>query len=111
MERKYSGYRDMAVTGNAIVLTDSRSHLFAVDRRNGLELWSDYPAGKPHCSPPPSSSGDDVVVGDVEGYLYWLDRTDGTHQGHAAARQQWSLCRSAGGGSAPLYVQSRDGKL
>ena len=39
-KRKYSGYRDMAVTGNAIVLTDSRSHLFAVDRRNGLELWS-----------------------------------------------------------------------
>ena len=108
-KRKYSGYRDMAVTGNAIVLTDSRSHLFAVDRRNGLELWSNTQLENRTVTAP-VVLGDYVVVGDVEGYLYWLDRTDGSIK----AMQQLD---SSGLYAAPLvegdtlYVQSRDGKL
>ncbi|MGE6108503.1 outer membrane protein assembly factor BamB [Aeromonas sobria] len=108
-KRKYSGYRDMAVTGNAIVLTDSRSHLFAIDRRNGLELWSNTQLENRSVTAP-VIFGDYVVVGDVEGYLYWLDRSDGTIQ----AMQQLD---SSGLYAAPLvddetlYVQSRDGKL
>jgi len=108
-KRKYSGYRDMAVTGNAIVLTDSRSHLFAVDRRNGLELWSNTQLENRTVTAP-VILGDYVVVGDVEGYLYWLDRTDGTIK----AMQQLD---SSGLYAAPLvdgdtlYVQSRGGKL
>lgn len=108
-KRKYSGYRDLALTGNAIVLTDSRSHLFAIDRRNGLELWSNTQLENRTVTAP-VILGDYVVVGDVEGYLYWLDRTDGTIQ----AMQQLD---SSGLYSAPLvdgdtlYVQSRDGKL
>ncbi len=108
-KRKYSGYRDMAVTGNAIVLTDSRSHLFAVDRRNGLELWSNTQLENRTVTAP-VIMGDYVVVGDVEGYLYWLDRTDGSIK----AMQQLD---SSGLYAAPLvdgdtlYVQSRGGKL
>lgn len=108
-KRKYSGYRDMAVTGNAIVLTDSRSHLFAVDRRNGLELWSNTQLENRTVTAP-VVLGDYVVVGDVEGYLYWLDRTDGSIK----AMQQLD---SSGLYAAPLvdgdtlYVQSRGGKL
>ena len=108
-KRKYSGYRDMAVTGNAIVLTDNRSHLFAVDRRNGLELWSNTQLENRTVTAP-VVLGDYVVVGDVEGYLYWLDRTDGTIK----AMQQLD---SSGLYAAPLvdgdtlYVQSRGGKL
>ncbi|UNP89930.1 outer membrane protein assembly factor BamB [Aeromonas encheleia] len=108
-KRKYSGYRDLAVTGNAIVLTDSRSHLFAVDRRNGLELWSNTQLENRSVTAP-VIFGDYVVVGDVEGYLYWLDRTDGTIK----AMQQLD---SSGLYAAPLvdgdtlYVQSRGGKL
>ncbi|MGN4989296.1 outer membrane protein assembly factor BamB [Aeromonas sp. 97A] len=108
-KRKYSGYRDLAMTGNAIVLTDSRSHLFAIDRRNGLELWSNTQLENRTVTAP-VIFGDYVVVGDVEGYLYWLDRTDGTIK----AMQQLD---SSGLYAAPLvdgetlYVQSRDGKL
>ena len=108
-KRKYSGYRDMAVTGNAIVLTDNRSHLFAVDRRNGLELWSNTQLENRTVTAP-VVLGDYVVVGDVEGYLYWLDRTDGSIK----AMQQLD---SSGLYAAPLvdgdtlYVQSRGGKL
>ena len=108
-KRKYSGYRDLAMTGNAIVLTDSRSHLFAVDRRNGLELWSNTQLENRTVTAP-VILGDYVVVGDVEGYLYWLDRTDGSIK----AMQQLD---SSGLYAAPLvdgdtlYVQSRGGKL
>ncbi|WP_429154401.1 outer membrane protein assembly factor BamB [Aeromonas media] len=108
-KRKYSGYRDMAVTGNAIVLTDNRSHLFAVDRRNGLELWSNTQLENRTVTAP-VVLGDYVVVGDVEGYLYWLDRTDGSIK----AMQQLD---SSGLYAPPLvdgdtlYVQSRGGKL
>ena len=58
----------------------------------------------------PNADRDYVVVGDVEGYLYWLDRTDGSIK----AMQQLD---SSGLYAAPLvdgdtlYVQSRGGKL
>ena len=108
-KRKYSSYRDLAVSGDAIVLTDSRGHLFAVDRRNGLELWSNTQLENRSVTAP-VVLGDYVVVGDVEGYLYWLDRTDGTIK----AMQQLD---DSGLYAAPLvdgdtlYVQSRGGKL
>ncbi|MGL5032130.1 MAG: outer membrane protein assembly factor BamB [Aeromonas sp.] len=108
-KRKYSGYRNLAITGDAIVLTDSRSHLFAVDRRNGLELWSNTLLENRNVTAP-VIFGDYVVVGDMEGYLYWLDRTDGSIK----AMQQLD---SSGLYAAPivdgatLYVQSRDGQL
>ena len=108
-KRKYSGYRDMAVTGNAIVLTDSRSHLFAVDRRNGLELWSNTQLENWTVTAP-------VILGD---YAWWsgmwrLSVLAGPHrrlhQGHAAARQQWSYA-APWWMVTPVCVQSRGGKL
>ncbi|MDO2947370.1 outer membrane protein assembly factor BamB [Aeromonas simiae] len=108
-KRKYSAYRDMAVGSNEIFITDSRSHLFAVDRRNGLELWSNTQLENRSVTAP-VVFGDYVVVGDVEGYLYWLDRFDGTIK----AMQELD---SSGLYAAPLvdggtlYIQSRGGKL
>ncbi|MEW7864280.1 outer membrane protein assembly factor BamB [Aeromonas diversa] len=108
-KRKYSAYRDMAVSGDDIFITDSRSHLFAVDKRNGLELWSNTKLENRTVTAP-VVLGDYVVVGDVEGYLYWIDRFDGTIK----AMQELD---SSGLYAAPLvdgdtlYIQSRSGKL
>ncbi|MGL5285817.1 MAG: outer membrane protein assembly factor BamB [Aeromonas sp.] len=108
-KRKYSSYRDMAADDSAIVITDSSSHLFAVDRRNGLELWSNTKLENRDVTAP-VIFGDYVVVGDVEGYLYWLDRLDGTIKAMQKLDGSGLYANPLVEGDT-LYIQSRGGKL
>ncbi|MGL5948670.1 MAG: outer membrane protein assembly factor BamB [Aeromonas sp.] len=108
-KRKYSGASDMALSGSVILLTDSQSHLYAVDRRTGQELWANTQLSHRGVTAP-VLVGESVVVADSEGYVYWLDRTNGQ-----IARLE-RVDRS-GFYTAPvvnddvLYLQSRDGSL
>ena len=92
-----------------LVLTDERSYLYAVDRGNGREKWSNAQLAYRNLTAP-LVLGDYVVVGDSEGYLYWLDQADG----HIVSMQRLD---SDGLYVAPvldgdtLYVQTRSGEL
>ncbi|MCC4265320.1 outer membrane protein assembly factor BamB [Oceanimonas baumannii] len=108
-KRQYQGSEDLSTDGRLLFITDSRSHVFAVDARSGSEVWSNTGLENRHLTAP-AVFGDYLVAGDAEGYLYWLDRSTG---------KLVSLERvdSAGLYAAPvvagdtLYVQSRDGEL
>nr|WP_198650264.1 outer membrane protein assembly factor BamB [Oceanimonas marisflavi] len=108
-KRQYQGSEDLSTDGSLLFITDSRSHLFAVDARSGSEVWSNTGLENRRLTAP-AVFGDYLVAGDGEGYLYWLDRNTG---------KLVSLERidSAGLYAAPvvagdtLYVQSRDGEL
>ncbi|MDV2858147.1 MULTISPECIES: outer membrane protein assembly factor BamB [Oceanimonas] len=108
-KRQYQGSEDLSTDGRLLFITDSRSHLFAVDARSGSEVWSNTELENRRLTAP-VVFGDYLVAGDGDGYLYWLDRNSG---------ELLSLERidSAGLYVAPvvagdtLYVQSRDGEL
>lgn len=108
-KRQYSSYRQLSVSGNNIFLTDIKGHVYAIDRLNGLEKWS-QPALTNRDVTGPAPVGNYVVVGDFEGYLHWLDKDTG----EIVARH---LVDGSGIFSTPtvakdiIYAQSRDGDL
>ena len=75
-QRQYSSYREVSISGNSLFLTDVKGHVYAIDRNNGLELWSQLSfTNRGVTGPVPQ--GNYVVVGDFEGYLHWLDQDTG----------------------------------
>lgn len=108
-KRQYQGSQDLSTDGRLLYISDSRSHLFAVDARSGMEVWSNTELENRQLTAS-AVFGDYVVAGDVEGYLYWFDRQSG-------ALKSMQRIDSDGLYIAPLvvddtlYIQSRSGKL
>lgn len=72
----YSAYEDMAMSGSEVFVTDSRSHLIDVDRFDGHEKWHQQALQYRNVTAP-AVDGNYVLVGDKEGYLYWISRDSG----------------------------------
>jgi outer membrane protein assembly factor BamB len=108
-KRQYSSYRQISIYRNTIFLTDIRGHVYAIDRINGIERWSNLALTNRGVTGP-AIVDNYVVVGDFEGYLHWLDQDTG----EIVARHEVD---SSGIHSTPtvfnnvLYSQSRDGDL
>jgi len=108
-QRQYSSYREITISGNNLFLTDIKGHVYAIDRNNGLELWSQLSFTNRGVTGP-AAIANYIVVGDFEGYLHWLDQATG----EIVARHQVD---SSGIYTTPvvangvLYSQSRDGDL
>ncbi len=108
-KRQYSSHRQLSISGNTIFLTDVNGHVYAIDRIEGLERWSNLALTNRGVTGP-AVVGDYIVVGDFEGYLHWMSQ----ETGEIVARVE---ADSSGIYSTPtvakdiLYVQSRDGDL
>lgn len=74
--RNYSSYQDLAYDLSDLALTDRNSHIHAIIRIDGSERWVNS-ALTYRSVTGPAYLGDYVIVGDYEGYLYWLDGADG----------------------------------
>ncbi|WP_440874561.1 outer membrane protein assembly factor BamB [Thalassotalea sp. PLHSN55] len=108
-KRQYSSYAQMAIAGNNLYLTDVSGHVYAIDRNNGLERWSQLGLSNRNVTGP-VIEGQYVVVGDYQGYLHWLEQ----ETGDIVARH---YIDGSGIHTTPsvsnniVYSQSRDGQL
>ncbi|NQY88341.1 MAG: outer membrane protein assembly factor BamB [Colwellia sp.] len=108
-KRQYSSYRQISIYRNTIFLTNLRGHVYAIDRVNGIERWSNLALANRGVTGP-AVIDNYVVVGDFEGYLHWLDQ----ESGEIVARHEVD---SSGIHATPtvvnnvLYSQSRNGDL
>lgn len=108
-KRQFSSYRSIAIDGNNIFITDVKSHVYSLDRINGLEQWSQLSLTNRNVTGP-VVVGNYVVVGDFEGYLHWLNK----ETGEIVAQH---VVDSSGVYATPIvvdgiiYAQSRDGDL
>ncbi|MBA5764224.1 outer membrane protein assembly factor BamB [Vibrio sp. 404] len=75
-KRTYSSATDIANDGSRVFLVTEKDHLVAVDARSGTELWTNKQL-EHRLVTAPKVIGDYLVVGDSEGYLYWVDRSSG----------------------------------
>lgn len=108
-QRQYSSYRQLSVSGNSLFLTDLKGHVYAINRNNGLELWSQLSFTNRGVTGP-APIGNYVVVGDFEGYLHWLDK----ESGEIVARHHVDdsgIYTTPTVANDVLYTQSRDGDL
>lgn len=74
--REMGSYSGVAVDGDGLYLTDAEDQVWRLDRRNGASLWTQAQLARRKLTVP-VPAGDTVVVGDLEGYLHWLDKEDG----------------------------------
>jgi outer membrane protein assembly factor BamB len=75
-KRQFSSAMNMATDGGRLFIATDHDHLIAVDARSGTELWSNKKLEN-RLLTAPVVIDNYVVVGDGEGYLYWLDRNSG----------------------------------
>ncbi|QYK02480.1 outer membrane protein assembly factor BamB [Shewanella psychrotolerans] len=107
--RKYSSFNELVSSGLSLFVVDDHSRIYSVDKRNGLENWSNIELGNRDLTSP-AVFKDYLVVGDFEGYLHFIDRTNGKIVGRVEVD-------SSGLFSQPLviddkiYVQTRGGKV
>lgn len=81
----FSSYGSLAVNGNAIFGVNDQSQVWAFDKNGGADIWKND-ALKYRWVTGPAVQGNYVVVGDLEGYVHWLQVGDGA----LAARQRLS---------------------
>lgn len=78
--REIPSYAGISVDDSYVYISDDDSVVWALDRNNGNSVWKleDLMARSVSA---PALVGDVVVVGDLEGYLHWLDRDTGEIMG------------------------------
>ena len=76
-----SSYTGMIADNSAVYISDAKSLVWAFNAENGFVNWRQNQLEARIVSGP-ATMGHYVVVGDAQGYLHWLDKTDG----HFAAR-------------------------
>ncbi len=103
----------MSLSSNTLFVVDVISNVYALDSRNGVELWSQG-ALKQRLLTGVTPVGDYLVAGDKYGYLHWFDQADGKI---VARLEVGSDDDDEGIYHSPvvdgniLYTQTRDGKL
>lgn len=112
-KREYRSYRRISIDGNRLFVVDSNSQVYALDRRNGVESWTQTMLrGRELTAATPLS--DYIVVGDKFGYLHWIRQSDGEI---VARLEVGDDDEDEGIYAAPvskgsmLYTQTRDGEL
>lgn len=107
--RNFSSHTGLEVDNQQVYFADDNDAIWSLDRRTGGTLWKQTAlTGRELITP--VVSGNYVLVGDFEGYVHWLDKSNGKIVGRARADDE-SI------GVAPLvrgdiaFVLSEGGKL
>jgi outer membrane protein assembly factor BamB len=74
--RKFSSFQAIAIDENALYLSSADGDLWSIDRRTGSAFWKQDVLHARKITAP-SIIGDKLVVADFQGYLHWLNKSDG----------------------------------
>jgi len=75
--REFSSYQPIALDDDALYLSADDSHLWAIDRRTGSAFWKQDVLHARRITAP-TVIGDNLVVADLDGYLHWFSKSEGT---------------------------------
>lgn len=78
--RDFSSYQSMVVDDQAIYLSGDLSHIWSIDRRSGSAFWKQDVLHARKITAP-QLLDDNLVVADLEGYVHWFDKSDGSLKG------------------------------
>lgn len=80
----FSSYNGVGAGANALFGTDDRGYLWAIEPSTGETLWTQRALSGRRLSPPTGLQGW-VAVGDLEGYVHWVDAASGEIMGRTRA--------------------------
>jgi outer membrane protein assembly factor BamB len=82
--REFSSFHAIAIDQDALYLSSDNSHLWSIDRRTGTALWKQDVLNARKVTAP-TIFKDKLVVGDLDGYLHWFNKEDGSLTGRIRA--------------------------
>ncbi len=82
--RDHGGAGGLALSSSYVVVTDPQGGVFGLDKQTGAASWSQTGLARRQLSGP-GIQGDYVVVGDLDGYVHWLQQSDGALAARAKA--------------------------
>jgi outer membrane protein assembly factor BamB len=107
--RDLSSYAGLGADRSHLYVTDEQSHVWAFDRYSHASLWrQDALQGRRLTAP--VGFLDYVVVADFEGYVHWLQRSDGKLVARTRVDRQGVVAPPLRG-TEMLYVYGQGGKL
>ena len=74
--RDISSYAGFTADENYLYVSDQESHVRAFDRYSGEQTWEQQELKMRNVTAP-ASIGEYIVVGDLEGYLHWMEKQTG----------------------------------
>jgi len=108
-KRDYSAFQALSISGFMIFVTTDDGHVYAIDRRSGLEVWSQMGLENRGLTAP-AVFGNYVAVVDFEGYLHLLSQETGEFVGQKEIDDDGHIAAPLSV-DGRLYLQSKDGLL
>lgn len=108
-KKEYSAFRNLSMSGFMLYLTDHMGHIYAVNARDGSEVWQNKSLTNRGVTGT-YSAGDHVVVGDTMGYLHWLDKDTGEFVARTDLDSTGFYVAPVGKDNT-IVVQTRDGEI
>ena len=108
-QRELSTYQNISVTSTSVYASNYVSHVKAMSRSNGAAMWTQNALANRNITGPTVFKGT-VVVGDFEGYLHFLDGSNGRFVARIQQDDAGFLVAPVVAGET-LYALSRDGTL
>lgn len=78
-----SSYTGMTADQNGVFISDAKGHVYAFGANSGDSLWQQNKLQYRILSGP-AMMGNYIVVGDAEGYLHWIAKSDGHFAGRVS---------------------------
>ncbi|MFB6434575.1 MAG: outer membrane protein assembly factor BamB [Candidatus Malihini olakiniferum] len=75
-KRELGSVQDFVINGDGIFVVDQNDRVVALSTKSGVNLWRQSNLLHRNLTGPALYNGD-LVVGDSEGYLHWINTTDG----------------------------------
>lgn len=106
--RDLSSVAGMATDGRNFYITDDKNAVLALDKANGASIWKqDKLSGRGVSGP--LAFGRYVVVGDLEGYVHFLSREDGSFAARIATDGSAIIVPPVALDLSSFVVQTRNG--
>lgn len=106
--RDMSSFSGLAVDGYNVYVSDAKGAVVALDRASGASMWKQDKLTARQLSAP-AVLGRYVVVGDLEGYVHFLSRDDGSFAGRIATDGSPIRARPLDIGGGVLVQTSKGG--
>ncbi len=108
--RETGSYAGLELLSDRLILADKAGSVWALDRSNGSSLWRQESLARRWLTTP-TLHGDYVVLGDVEGYLHWLNTSDGSLVARQRVDREPIRATPLSAPNGMLIVVSVEGKM
>ncbi len=108
-KRDFGSVNELVLDGESLYFVDQNDNIYGLRAADGVTMWSQDKLLHRNLSAPELFNGY-LVVGDGEGYLHWLDTSNGQFVAQNKLNSSGILSRPSIAGDK-LMVQARDGRL